>query len=139
MFRRLLAFALAGCMVFESAPITSYAADTQHSGLYGNEQTVESETDGLVDVSTESELTSGLAKGTHSDGDVTGGDVSNGDVTGGDITGGDEEQLAHLTKHEDGTYSFETSDYKVSLKAEAGVGHLRFGASLEASGGVQLS
>lgn len=60
--RRLLALALAGCMVFESAPMTSYAAEPEtHMAAESSEQTDESSeaTESTENVSDESENVTG--------------------------------------------------------------------------------
>ena len=62
MIRRLLALALAGCMVFESAPMTSYAAEPEtYMAAENSEQTDEASeaSESTENASDESEEVSG--------------------------------------------------------------------------------
>lgn len=121
MIRRLLAFALAGCMVFESAPLTSYAAGLETpTAVESSEQTAE------ISEGTEFAL-----------GEDVSSEKSTEDKNGS--TDADDVSNVTLTKKEDGSYTFEKDGYKVSLTAEEGVSHFRFNASMEAAGGQTLT
>ncbi|MDE7251566.1 MAG: Ig-like domain-containing protein [Acetatifactor sp.] len=165
MIRRLLAFALAGCMVFESAPMTSYAAEPEtHMVAESSEQTDESSeaTESTENISDESEDVTGGADSPSEFVDesapVVTEDKESSDNESSDnesseneesvlneeenastesesgAEGSETEVSIPLTKQEDGSYSFETAKYKLSLKAEEGFRHFRFSSSLEAKG-----
>ncbi len=149
MFKRLLAFTLAGCLVFDAAPVTSYAAGSQAKTVIETsaETAASGEPDGgkltkALDKEAALERQAESAASEESD------SIGTGDGFGENEPGGyvelaeeppltdekpaDEEERLPLTKNEDGSYTFETEEYRVKVLPEAGSLFLRFTVSLEA-------
>lgn len=118
MLKRLLAFTLAGCLVFDTAAVTGYAAETGAGTAVGS--VMETDASGTVD----------------------GGDG----FAGFDEKRNDPDAAAAagavglpFTKNEDGSYSFENETYRITVLPEAGYRFLRHGVSMEAKDGQTLS
>ncbi|MDE6016851.1 MAG: Ig-like domain-containing protein [Acetatifactor sp.] len=157
MFKRLLAFTLAGCLVFDAAPVTSYAAGLQEATAI--ESDAETEASGESDGEEPTDVSDGdTAQGqeepvalealdTESVSEETeenipaepeeiepegyadsadGQSVSNGNPA---VSDG---RLSLTKNEEDGSYSFETEDYIINVRPEAGSLFLRFNVLLEA-------
>ncbi len=158
MFKRLLAFTLAGCLVFDAAPVTSYAAglqettviesdaETEASGeLDGEEPTDVSDGDAaqgqeepVALVSTEADETVPVEMEENipaeSDGIEPEGyaDPADGQSVSDENPAVSDGRLSLTKNEEDGSYSFETEDYIINVRPEAGSLFLRFNVLLEA-------
>ena len=117
MFKRLLAFTLAGCMVFDAASFTGYAAETGADTVI--ERVMETDASGTVD---------------GGDGYAESEEKRNDPDT---VPAAGADGLA-LIKNEDGSYSFENETYRITVLPEAGCRFLRQSVSMEAKDGQAL-
>ncbi|MCM1113113.1 MAG: Ig-like domain-containing protein [Muribaculum sp.] len=111
MLKRLLAFTLAGCLILDATPVTGRAAGFPTEAVV---METESAPAGTTDGSEGTDLADGQY------------------LT--DAKPAAEDERLPLTKNADGSYSFETEDYRVNVKPDAGSLFLRFTVSLEAKG-----